>query len=190
MGEKDEGGGFAGLLGKAEQWLKDQGVTHEELEKAKARQEAWDAQGAAEDKAEQRADRSARVGDSRVTLTGTVNATVDSGLAAQTEREGDQLFITVEAVDPIPVEGGTFAGFSYGIPGYTGPGTYDLGTADLSGLTYELMLDRGGEGFYWAPEYGPGIVTVSSDEKTMDVHFVFQDPGSNKVDLQGTVRLA
>jgi hypothetical protein len=188
MGDKDEGG-LASLLGKAEQWLKDQGVTKEALEKAKADNERWESEEAQEKQVKQRADRSARAGDSRVTLKGAVNGTVDSGLSAQTEEDGDQLVVTVEPVDPVSLAGGTFAGFTFAIPGYSGDGTYDLGTADLSGMMYELWLEGSDEGFFWAPEYGPGIVNVSTGGTTMEVHFVFRDPGSNQVDLEGTVRL-
>jgi hypothetical protein len=189
MGDKDQGG-LAGLFGKAEKWLRQQGVTHEDLEKAKADREALDAQEAAEKQAGERLDRSTRAGDSTVTLRGAVNGTVDSGLAAKVEQEDDQLVVTVEAVDPVPVEGGAFAGFTFAIPSYTGPGTYDLGTSDQSGLMYELWLEPAEEGFFWAREYGPGIVTVSDGGKTMQVHFVYQDPSSKKVDLEGTVRLS
>jgi hypothetical protein len=33
-------------------------------------------------------------------------------------------------------------------------------------------------------------VTISADGKTMDVQFVYQDPGSNRIELEGTVRLS
>jgi hypothetical protein len=55
-------------------------------------------------------------------------------------------------------------------------------------MMYELWLGSE-EGFFWAPEYGPGVVTVAEDGKSMQVNFVFQDPGSNQVDLEGTVKL-
>lgn len=189
MGDKDQGG-LAGLFGKAEKWLRNQGITKEDLEKAKTDREALDAQEAAAHQAEERTDRSTRAGESTVTLRGKVNGTVDSGLAAKREQEDDQLVVTVEPVDPVPLDGGTFAGFTFAIPSYKGPGTYDLGTADQSGMMYELWLEGNEEGYFWAREYGPGIITVSDGGKAMQVHFVFQDPGSNKVDLQGTVRLA
>jgi hypothetical protein len=187
MGNK-EGGGLAGLFGKAEKWFREQGVTKEDMEKAKADREALDERAAAEHQGEERADRSTRAGDSNVTLRGATNGTIDSGLSAKTEQDGDQLIVTVEPVDPVAMEGRTFAGYTFAIPSYTGPGTYDLGTTDVSGMMYELYLGSE-EGFFWAPEYGPGIVTVSDGGKTMQVHFVFQDPGSNKVDLEGTVKL-
>jgi hypothetical protein len=124
-----------------------------------------------------------------VTLRGRVNGTVDSGLAASTERDGDQLVVTVEPVDPVSLDGGTFAGFTFAIPDYTGPGTYDLGTEDRPGLLYELYLDGAEEGYFWAREYGPGIVTVSDGGTTMEARFAFRDPGSNQIDLEGTIKL-
>jgi hypothetical protein len=57
-------------------------------------------------------------------------------------------------------------------------------------MQFELWLEEAQEGYYWAPEYGPGIVTISGDEKTMDVQFVYQDPGSNRIELEGRVRLS
>jgi hypothetical protein len=186
MGDR-EGGGLAGLFGKAEKWLREQGVTKEAMEKAKADREARDAQAATEHQAEVRADRSTRAGDSSVTLRGAVNGTVDSGLSVKTEQEGDQLIVTVEPVDPVAMGGRTFAGYTFAVPN-TGPGTYDLGAAEPSSMMYELWLGSE-EGFFWAPEYGPGVVTVAEDGKSMQVHFVFQDPGSNRVDLEGTVKL-
>jgi hypothetical protein len=188
MGE-DKGGGLGGFLEKANQWLKDQGVSHEDLEKAKAQQEQWEAEATQERDETAHADRQARAGDSTVTLTGFVSGTVDHGMAVTTEKEDGVLFVNVEAVDPVPLNGGGFVGFSFSLPGYHGAGTYDLATLDTSGQTYELMLDSAEEGFYWAAEYGPGIVTVAEGEATADVRFTYNDPGSHEIKLQGTVHL-
>jgi hypothetical protein len=187
MGEKGEGG-LMSFLGKAEKWLEDQGVTKEDLEKAKADSEAREAEQAETREAEQRADRSEHVGNSRVTLRGMVKGTIDSGLSVQTEKDGDALFVTVESVDPVPLDGGAFTGFSFAIPGYHGAGTYELG--DTLGLTYELSLQESQEGFFWAADYGPGVVTVEDGGKTMQASFVFRDPGSNQIDLEATVQLS
>jgi hypothetical protein len=189
VGDKDEGG-FAGLLGKAQKWLSDQGVTKEDLEKAKADAEAREVEQAETRQAEERAHRSAAVGDTQVTLRGAVNGTVGSGLAAKTEQDGDQLVVTVEPVDPVSLDGGAFAGFTFAIPRYSGPGTYDLGTSDQPGMLYELWLEPAAEGFFWAREYGPGVVTVSDGGNAMEVHFVYRDPGGSQVDLEGTVKLS
>src|SRR5213593_2486965 len=180
MGDKDEGG-LSSLLGKAEKWLEDQGVTKEALEKAKADHDAQEADEAEDREAGERADRASNVGGSRVTLRGAVDAAVESGLAARSERQDDVLVVTVEPVDPVPLAGGTFAGFTFGLPAGAGPGTHDLGTTEVSSMQYELWLEEAQEGYFWAPEYGPGIVTISGDGKTMDVHFVYQDPGSNRI---------
>ena len=188
MGEKGEGG-LTSFLGKAEKWLEDQGVTKEALEKAKADSEAREAEEAETRQAEERADRSEHVGDSRVTLRGMVKGSIDTGLSAKTEEDGDLLIVTVESVDPVSVEGGTFTGFTFAIPGYHGAGTYDLGTAEQPGLPYELWMQESQEGFFWTREYGPGVVTVEADGKTMQVSFVFRDPGSNQIDLEAMVRL-
>jgi hypothetical protein len=189
MSDKEEGGLFS-LLGKAEKWLEDQGVTKEALEKAKADHDAHAAAEAVDKEAGERADRASRAGESRVTLSGVVTGTVGSGLAARAEREDDVLIVTVEPVEPVPLTGGTFAGFTFAVPAAAGPGTHDLGTTDVSSMQYELWLKESQEGYFWAPEYGPGIVTISADGKTMDVHFVYQDPGSHRIDLEGTVKLS
>jgi hypothetical protein len=188
MGEKD-GGGLGGFLQKANQWLKDQGVTHEDLEKAKAQQEQWEAEATEQRDEAAHADREAKAGDSKVTLTGVVSGTVDHGMAVTTDNQDGVLFVNVDTVDPVPLTGGGFLGFSFSIPGYHGAGTYDLAKLDTSGQTFELMLDNAEEGFYWAAEYGPGIVTVAAGEATADVQFTYNDPGSHEVKLQGTVHL-
>jgi hypothetical protein len=189
MSDKD-GGGLSSLLGKAEKWLKDQGVTKGGLAKAKAEHDAREADEAEDREAGERAARVSGVGDSRVTLRGAVNGTVESGLATRTERDDEFLSITVEPVDPVPLAGGTFAGFTFAVPAGAGPGTHDLGTTDVSSMQYELWLAEAQEGYYWAPEYGHGIVKISGDGKTMDVQFVYQDPGSHRIELEGTVRLS
>jgi hypothetical protein len=188
MGDQQDGG-LGSLLGKANKWLSDQGVTHDDLAKAKADSERWEADKAAERESEGKADREARAGGSQVTMHGTVTGTVSKGLAVQTEREEGSLWVTVECVDAVPLSGGNFAGLTFVIPNYKGPGTYDLGTMDLSGEVYELLLDPAEEGFYWAPDYGPGVVTVSAGEATAEIRFVYQDPGSNRVELEGIIEL-
>jgi hypothetical protein len=189
MGE-NEGGGLSGFLQKANQWLKDQGVTHEELEKAKAQQEQWDADAAQQREETEHADRQARAGDSTVTLTGLVSGTVDHGMAVTTETDEGILMVNVDTVDPVPLTGGGFLGFTFSIPGYHGAGTYDLAKIDTGSQTYELMLDNAEEGFYWAAEYGPGVVTVSADGGTADVQFTYHDPGSREIQLKGTIHLS
>jgi hypothetical protein len=189
MGEKDEGG-LGSFLGKAEKWLRDQGVTHEALEEAKANRERWDTEEAAAREAKERAARETRVGYSRVTLRGMVSGTVDAGLAVETGRDEGSLMLKVESVDPVPLQGGTFIGFSLTVPNYRGPGTYDLATVDVTGNIYELSLQDEEEGFYWSAEYGPGIVKVSADETEAEVSFVYQDPGGRRAELDGVVQLA
>jgi hypothetical protein len=188
MGEK-EGGGLMGFLQKANDWLKEQGVSHEDLEKAKADHDRREAEATQARDEAAHADRQARAGDSTVTLTGFVSGTVDHGMAVTTEKDQGSLFVTVETVDPIPLTGGGFVGLSFSIPSYHGAGTYDLSKLDTSGLTYELMLENAEEGFYWTAEYGPGIVTVAAGEGAADVQFTYRDPGDHEVKLQGTVQL-
>jgi hypothetical protein len=183
-------GGLSSLLGKAEKWLEDQGVTKEALEKAKADHEAREAEEADDREAGERADRASNAGGSRVTLRGAVTGVVESGLAARTERDDEFLTVTVEPVDPVPLAGGTFAGFTFAVPAGAGPGTHDLGTADVSSMSFELWVSEAQEGYFWAPEYGPGVVTISGDGKTMEVQFVYQDPGSHRIELEATVRLS
>lgn len=187
MGEQGEGG-FGGLLDKANKWLKKQGVTKEELAKGKADQEGWEAERVETRDAKAREDREAHVGSSHVTLSGQVEGSVDKGLSVQTEQGEGTLYVTVECVDPVPLKGGSFVGLSFAIPGYTGAGAYDLSTKDLTGLTFELMLEPAEEGFFWAPEYGPGMVTVAAGGSA-EVHFVYKDPGSNQVELKGAIEL-
>src|SRR5262249_54463932 len=104
MGDKG-GEGFMSFLGKAEKWLEDQGVTKDALEKAKADAEASEADQAAARQAQEHENRAAHAGDSLVTLRGMVNGSIASGLSVQTEQDGDQLFVTVESVDPVSLDG-------------------------------------------------------------------------------------
>jgi hypothetical protein len=190
MGDKEEGGLLGGFLGKAEKWLEDQGVSHDDLEKYKRDSERSEAEATAQKEAGAKEDRQARAGSSHVTLSGVVTGSVNAGMAVQTEREDGALSVTVECVDPVPLQGGrSFAGLSFVIPDYKGAGTYDLGKMDTSGQTYELMLDPVDEGFFWTDEYGPGVVKVAAGESAADVHFVYRNPGSNQVELEGVIEL-
>lgn len=189
MGDKEEGGMMGGLLGKAEKWLEDQGVTHGDLEKYEQDTERAEAERTAEKEAEAKEDRVARAGSSKVTLSGTVSGTVDSGMAVTKERDGETLFVTVECVDPVPLKGGNFGGLSFVIPKYSGAGTYDLAKMDTGAQTYELLIVPVEEGFYWTAEYGPGVVKVASGEGSAEVRFAYRDPGSNQIDLEGVIDL-
>ena len=195
MAEGEEGG-LGSLFKKAGKWLGEHGVTEEDLAKAKedmagakVQSDRMEAEAEEARTTEARDDRQRRAGGSRLTLAGAIEGTVDSGLSVQIERDDGSLLVSVEAVDPIPLRGGRLIGLSFGIPAYAGPGTYDLASADLSGQVYELSFDDVDEGFFWAPEYGPGVVTVSAGEASADIHFVYQDPGSRRIELKGSLEL-
>lgn len=214
MGTKDEG--LGSLFGMAKKWLKNEVGTDpdanegavDDMKREASRQrdaavvdaimpegmkqadrDARKAQELAAKEAEARKGRVATVGGSHLTLHGTLDGSIDSGLSVKTERADGTLLITVAPVDPAPLQGGSFAGTSFAVAGYTGPGTYDLGEPD-DPLVFELLVDGvESEGFFWSPSYGPGVVTVSADEATADVNFVYEDPGSNRIELKGQLTL-
>jgi hypothetical protein len=189
-------GGLGSLFQKAGKWLSDHGVTKEDLDKAKedaakakVEQERINAEQEQAKETAAHEDRAQRAGSSTVTLTGAIEGTAGAGLSVTKETGDGALSITVEAVDPIPLTGGNLTGLTFSIPKYAGAGRYDLGTMDVSGYFYELSFENVDEGFFWAAEYGPGIVTVAAGEGSADIQFVYQDPGDRRIELKGTLDL-
>jgi hypothetical protein len=219
MAAKDEGT-FGSLFGKAKKWVENELVTSGDPMKDHGRSEAnegleadmrLEAQRARDRaladvivpgrgkqahteqegrEAARRETRAASVGSSRLTLRGIVEGAIDTGLAVRTERTNGTLLVTVEPLDPVPLRGGSFAGLAFAVPGYAGPGTYDLGRVEHDDpLVFELRLDGvDSEGFFWSPSYGPGVVTMPNDD-VADIHFVYEDPGSNRVEVEGAIIL-
>jgi hypothetical protein len=172
------------------QQLKDDGT----IDRIAAEVEEKKAADAAAAEAASHADRESRAagGGTHLVLAGEVSATLDSGLAVDVDREDGALWVNIEPVDPIEVQGGTFTGIGFGVPQYHGPGSYDIATVPENEVDYTLFTIAMGdqsEGYLWHPSYGPGTVTVSPDESSADIHFLYQSPGGGQVDVTGTVSL-
>jgi hypothetical protein len=140
------------------------------------------------------ADREERAsrGGTRLVLTGEVSGTLEGNLAVDVDREDGAIWVNIEPVDPIDLQGGTFTGLGFGVPRYTGPGSYDIASVPEEEMDYTLFTIAMGdqsEGYLWHPSYGPGTVTVSADEAAADIHFLYQSPGGGTVDVTGTVSL-
>lgn len=151
------------------------------------------AQRAADEAAEIAARPLAGVG---LTFTGQVDASWSGQLPANVERVASttpdpeelewnpfagEATLRVELTAPIgaqPVIGGlAFARWGFAIPGYAGPGTYDLQAigqqraeagSELDAFDYALSLGTDDDPFYWYAEV-PGSVEVADDEKALVV---------------------
>jgi hypothetical protein len=149
-----------------------------------ARQDAERAERAARD----RADREARAGASSVELTGHVTGDAALLAVSTTSYDGsDSIHVHVEAIDPVPMKGGTFVGFTFAIPGH-GDGTYELVVSDdFDGSWYELYDADAAKGWYFDPSYGPGTIVVA--DGVADVLLTFGNSSSELIQLRGRVTL-
>jgi hypothetical protein len=166
-------------------------ITPQSLKDYQAMTAANKAQRDAETQAAARAKRLSLAGDSRVELSGYVTG-VAEGLAVSVflSEDGATLFGSVECVDPVPMDGGTLAGFQFAIPGYVGDGTYTLvDRPDFDGLQYELFLtDEDDSGWGYLPSFGPGVIVVQ--DSVADVRLVLGSIGTETIDLHATIQLS
>jgi hypothetical protein len=67
-------------------------------------------------------------------------------------------------------------GWRFAVPGYQGPGRYDLAAineqlastgGELDPSDFELALGHREEPFYWTPDTGPGVIVVAGDGRTL-----------------------
>lgn len=214
----EEKPGLGSLFGKAKKWLENEvkrsgdreeqeGIEQDMRQEAEQMrddaiveailpglQERKTAAAAAKEAAD-REDRVSRVVEgSRLTLQGTVEGTVESGLAVKVDREDGWLVVNVDTVDPVPLQGGTFTGLGFAVPLYTGPGRYDLANAEsVEGMDFTLFmlgLAEDNEGYLWHPTYGAGVVTVREGETAAEIQFVYKTAGAERIEVTGTVALA
>lgn len=141
------------------------------------------------DAAEARAARHSRSGASRVELSGCFSG-VAEGLAVETTaaEEGNDLYVNVECVDAVPMNGCTLRGFCFLIPGFHGDGSYPLFDHDQFDATqYELYVEDEFDGWAFHPSYGPGVIVVTGG--IADVDLVLGSSGSETAHLHATVVL-
>lgn len=106
--------------------------------------------------------------------------------------------LTVELV-PLVVEsiaGRNFQALLFAIPGYHGPGSYDLeqmarGGAgdDWDPLWFQFVLDDEGEPFYWTPEGGRARIAVAEDEKQLSLTMQMSNASSEDITLEARIAL-
>lgn len=100
--------------------------------------------------------------------------------------------------DDVPVVAGApLFGWRFAIPGFAGPGSYDLGARGeeidrgdwgLDFSDYELTLGSTDEPSYWTPYSGGAAVEVADDERTLVVRMVVSGPGGD-TDVSAHVNL-
>ena len=164
-------------------------VTPQGIKDFQASQAANRTAQAAERAERERNERLSRVTTSAVSLSGAVTG-VAEGLAVESYASEDtgSLHVTVECVDPVPMQGGTFVGFLFTIPGYTGDGSYPLVDHDeFDALQYELYLVEENEGWAFHPSYGPGTIVVT--DGSADVQLTIGGAGSELIRLHARVEL-
>ena len=121
----------------------------------------------------------------------------DEGNETQT---GESLVVELDAHEhDVPLVGGTpLYGWRFLIPGYTGPGTYDLSAICRAredagnGYDYtEFCVGLGGwdEPLYWTPDTGQGTVEVGPDGKALVVRMRVEGAGDGPFDLVASVNL-
>jgi hypothetical protein len=136
-----------------------------------------------------RTDRSKRAGASAVVLTGALTGSAE-GLAVEawlTEPASD-LAVAVEAVDPVHMQGGTFVGFNFSVPGYHGDDRYELvDSPEFDGLQYEFYVAEENDGWCFHPTYGPGSIIIA--DGVADVRLTIGNAGGETVALSATIVL-
>ena len=134
----------------------------------------------------------------RLAFTGDVVGSVDAEIPIEVgwpDEEGEALAVQLEPLEPIGVGGRAFRAYSFAVPGYRGPGRYDLSTlagANDDGwdpFSFQLLLDSEDESLYWSPEYGPAAIEVGTDERALRVIMPMEDAGGSRVEVDGSIVL-
>lgn len=156
-------------------------------------------QGAREER-----DRAEHAARPRATLELTLAGDASGSLSAEVPvvvswpaAEGEPLIIELEPLEPLTVGVHQLLGLMLAVPGYHGPGSYDLD--DLAAADpdlerwdpawYQLWLDSVDEPYYWVPDYGAASVTVASDERTLHLQMPVENAGSQRVEVLATIVL-
>ncbi len=135
--------------------------------------------------------------DVQATFTGSVTGSFRGGVPIDVGwpgEPGEALTVNLEPLEPVDLGGGhSFEALQFAVPGFAGAGTYDLSAYesrdDWDGTWFGLMLDGSEEGYYWTAEYGPGVITVEPDGRTLRVRLAMEDSGSSHVDVDALVVL-
>ena len=162
-----------------------------------AEMDAYRAQQDAERLQRQRAEHEARPrAQVQLQVTGAFQAALVAAIpveVARPEEPGQGMQIVLEPVDPLPFDGHVFYRMQLTVPKYAGEGTYDLATYeprdDWDHEGFALMLDTEDEMLYWTADYGPGMISVAADLRTIGISIAWQDSGGRAVQLDGVVTL-
>jgi hypothetical protein len=127
-------------------------------------------------------------------ISGSLTGALPAPLPVQVEVEDDVLLLAVEPADAArPAVAGSvaFRRLDLAIPGYAGPGTYDLRAAhtdDWDPLWFALVLDVEDEPFWWVPD--TGACTVACDPDGLGLEIAFADAAGRSVVLSGRLEVA
>ena len=111
------------------------------------------------------------------------------------DEAGDTLTVELEPLEPIAVGGRAFRGLTFAVPGYRGPGRYDLSTlaaADFDNwdpFWFQLWLESEDEALFWSPDYGQAAIEVDADEQALRLTMPMEDAGGTRVELDASVAL-
>ena len=109
------------------------------------------------------------------------------------DEPGQPMTVELEPLEPLPVGAHALLRFSVAVPAYAGHGTYDLRfyeqRDDWDGTLVTLVLDSEDEPLYWTADYGPGVIAVGEDERTLRVRLAMEDAGSRHVDIDALITL-
>lgn len=136
-------------------------------------------------------------GSVNLTFSGAATGTVNQKLPVQCSKADDTYSVTITADPAVPVGGRMFGNFTFVVPAYAGPNTYDLADPSLNpngdafndwnlslAATNDDPFQAGGDGF-------GGSVTVAKDEKSGQiVAKKLVTAGSEMVDVSGTFTCA
>jgi hypothetical protein len=153
----------------------------------------------AEEARRRRAEHEARPrAESRLSFSGDLTGQIETALptvVTRPETADEALTVELSPLDPIPAGTRSFRGVQFAIPGYSGPGTYDLSALyarngdDWDPFWFQLWLESDDEPFYWVPDYGPASIVVDTDGRTLRLRMPMQDAGGTHLDVEGVVVL-
>jgi hypothetical protein len=133
----------------------------------------------------------------QLVFTGQATGTIAQAIPVEISRPeepGQALVVSLDPLAPIEFGGHVLYRLVVAVPRYAGHGNYDLAAYEQrddwdGGEWFQLTLDTEDETFYWTTDYGPGVVTVDADERTLRISLAMQDSGSRSVQLDGLIVL-
>jgi hypothetical protein len=160
--------------------------------------EAYQAQGKVAEEQRRREKHAARPrAQVQLVFSGEASGTVAQAIPVEISRPeepGQALVVSLDPLVPIPFGAHVLYRLVVAVPHYAGQGDYDLAAYEQrddwdGGEWFQMTLDSEDESFYWTTDYGPGVVTVDADERTLRIRLAMQDSGSRAVHVDGVITL-